>query len=181
MSVLDASQLPATNGVVFVGLECIHYATKSGNTLQTLTRGYRLTSATRHPSLSWVYTFMPSLHRRKAYLYKGYQGLPLVDWAPAWGGVVAGLQKIGAAVRFRVMSNIWHTYNEGERGMFIPWKKKATWGLAAVTYSSDVLSGEYSGINVDLSDGPSAANLVNSDLTFLLEINGELTAITGAS
>lgn len=177
-AVVDASALPSS-GVVYVGLECIHYASKSGNTLQTLTRGYRLTSPTRHPSQSYVYTFMPSLHRRKAYLYKGYQGLVLADWAPAWGGVVTAVEKAGAAVRFRVMSTTWHTYNEGERVMFTP-GKKASFGMGAVTYSNHVLSGQFTGITVDLTDGPAAADLVDTEMTFLLDIGGELTAITGA-
>jgi hypothetical protein len=184
ITVANGANLPATNGVIYVGLECIKYATNTQGapaTLSTLTRGYRLTSPTYHVATSLAYSFMPSLHRRKAYLYKGYQNLGLADWAPALGGVIAGVEKVGPSVRFRVMSTTWHTYNDSERVIFLPVPKGMSPGGGLVSFSSDVLSGEFEDIPVDLTDAPAAEDLVNPYVTFLLDIGGELVAITEAS
>lgn len=123
---------------------------------------------------------MPNLYRRKAYLYKGYQSLGFSDWAPAFGGAITGVEKRGAAFCLRLMSTTWHTYNEGKRVAIFLGKGNAT-GLGSVTTSTDVLSEEFTAIPVDLTDAPEAADLMDANFTYLLDIAGELTAITGAS
>lgn len=160
----------SSGGFAYVGLECIKYTGTSGNTLTGCTRGALMTSCTPHLTGSFIYSFMPSLFRRKAFLYKGYQDLALESWAPAFGGVIAGVQKQGPAVVFRVMSTTWNTWSDG-RSVCFKWATDAP-GLVPIT--EDALPLDFS-VLADIAEATS--NIGNGH--YLINIGGSWNGITG--
>ena len=105
----------ANGDVCHVSQEAILLANKSGNTFTGCTRGYRLTSAVPHDTAVKVYSFKPSLYRSKAFLYKGYQGLALDSWLPAFGGIVTGEDKSPGRLAVSIKSTTWETYADRKR------------------------------------------------------------------
>lgn len=167
-------------GTIHIGFECIKYTGTTSTTFTGCTRGYLLTSATPHQSGLFVYSFMPSLYRRRAFLYKGYQNLGLDQWARAFGGVIAGAEKTGTLVTFSVMSTTWEGYTDGKRVAFGTSTSAADtpiYGSVSVT-TNDVLSGDFSGITVNTSFSNIAA-LGNGH--HLVKIGGHWKAITAAT
>ena len=111
VSVVSGDSFPSA-GEVFLGGECIRYEAKmagpfGSTTLLDCTRGHRMTTATRHQDAATVYTAMPSLYLREAYLFKGYQDLTLDQWKPAFGGVIAGVSRNGPVVHFLLSDTMW--------------------------------------------------------------------------
>jgi hypothetical protein len=177
VTVTSTTGFPST-GTIHVGLECIKYTGTTATTFTGCTRGYLLTSATPHVSGLYVYSFMPSLYRRKAYLYKGYQNLGLDQWARAFGGVIAGAEKTGTMVKFSVMSTTWEGYTDGKRVAFGTSTNAADTPIyGALSLSSDVLSGDFAGITVGASF--TTTNLGNGH--HLVNVGGHWKAITGVS
>jgi hypothetical protein len=129
VNVTDANGI-ATGSLIYVGLECIKVGTKVQRTypdtswdLNGCARGYLLTSSTPHPGPgptpglpgARIYSFMPSLFRRRCYVYKGYQNLAMDQWAPAFGGMIGGVAKHGAKVTFSLFDATWLAYANGKQ------------------------------------------------------------------
>ena len=174
----EVTGFSAAGGLAYVGLECVKYTgVDSGlRQLTGCTRGHLLTSATRHEGDTRVYNFMPSLYRRKAFLYKGYQNLGLADWAPAFGGAIAGVEKRGLGIAFRVMSTTWHLHNDSRRVALRAHKPTGIGSGVAPTIAlqSHMLSDDYSA-TVDLTNAPS--ELTSANYTYLADFDDDLQAI----
>ena len=165
-------------GVIFIGLECIYYGKKTSTQFQNCVRGYRLTSQTPHPDGAMVYSDMPSIYRRRAYLYKGYQSLGLEKWAPAFGGAITGASRVGAQVTFSVSDTSWLAYANAQQmvvgnGANNPSNQVVFY---SGTLTNDLLAGDYSGIAVTT---PSATRLGNGH--YLLKIAGHWVAVTSVT
>jgi len=174
VTVGSTTGFPAS-GTIHVGLECIKYTGTTSTTFTGCTRAYLLTSATPHQNGQYVYSFMPSLFRRKAYVYKGYQNLGMDQWARAFGGVIAGAEKTGALVTFSIMSTTWDYYTDGRRVAFGSSKNPSDPPLyGSVSLATDLLSGDYS---ASLSPAIANANLNNGH--HLVKLGGHWKAITG--
>lgn len=175
VTVASTSGFP-TAGTIHIGLECIKYTGTTSTTFTGCTRGYLLTSAAPHRLASGAYSFMPSLYRRPAYLYKGYQNLGLDQWARAFGGVVAGAKKSGAVVTFSVMSTTWDTYTDGKRVLLGPSTNASDSPVfGSIQLTTDVLPGDFTNIAFT----GQTANLNNGH--HLVRVGGHWMAITRAS
>lgn len=113
--VLDSGTGLSEGDVIHISQEAILLGTKSTNTFTGCTRGYLLTSAVAHDDNVKVYGYKPAVYRSKAWVYKGYQGLTLDKWEPAFGGVITGHEKLPGKVRFSIRSTTWETYANKRR------------------------------------------------------------------
>jgi hypothetical protein len=164
------------SGLLYVGLECIKYSGTSGG-FQNCQRGHLLTSPTPHLTImgARLYSFLPSLFQRKAFLYAGYQGQPLDDWRCAFGGVIVGAAKDGAVVRLSISSTAWSMYNDGRQAAFGQWPGPASSTTTFYFGDGGMLSIDASDIPVNV---PAGAGM---SANCLLKANGEWMAVTGVS
>lgn len=140
---INSAWFPATGGLLYIGQECIKYGSHNGSSFLSCERGHLGTSPTPHYAFysaptdwqwvnigkyfpAWIpmfptgrvpltvaFPFLPSVLGRRATIYKGYQDLPMSDWARAFSGIIVGAEKRGPAVTFSIMSSTWSFYGDG--------------------------------------------------------------------
>lgn len=183
----DAAALSASGGIVYIGLECIKYGACAphGDGTYDLTgcqRGYLLTTRNPHQVGAKVFTFMPTLFRQTAYIYKGYASLDLSGWQRGFGGVIVGAAKRGAKVTFSAMSTMWLAYTDGREVLAAGVKPADASGNPTPqlhrtgTLGKDVLAGDFSNVVIQVDD---ATNLGNGH--YIANVAGHWMAIKSAS
>lgn len=195
----DVSTWP-TSGIAFVGLECLTYAGTQNLgdgtwNLTGCTRGYRLTSPMTHvgqvtdptsltvtspgarvynnASSTTSNTLMPSIYRRRAFIYKGYQSLPLDQWQPAFGGCIGGVKRFGAKVTFSLYDTTWQAYANGEQVVLSGDPLLGRWHFKSLSLANDTLAGDFNSVAVTVDD---PTNLDNGH--YLFNIAGHWAAVT---
>lgn len=160
----------AGGSVIHIGQEAILLGSKSTNTYTGCTRGYLLTDKVAHATGVKVYSALPGLYRRPAYLYKGYQDLTLDKWAGMGFGLIASDSKNGQLIQFAIMQMSWEMLVGSRRGLVNPWTT-ATPTPAAGRVNQDVFGLDFS---VDLHVATST-NLSNGH--YAAVCNGEVMPI----
>lgn len=120
---LDAAIAPSTfdvdlatgtgfeeDDVVYIGHEAIRLGTKTGSVFSGCDRGWLRTDAVGHSAGVKVYKYLPTLFRQPAWIYKGYEGLPLDKWLPAFGGVITGATKDPGKVSLEIRPFTWEMF-----------------------------------------------------------------------
>ena len=172
ITVASTTNFP-TSGQIHIGQECINYTGVTATTFTTCTRGYLLTDKNPHRANVKVYSFMPSLYRRLAYLYKGFQGLGPTSWLKAYGGPIVGEGKDGSVVTLEVMGQTWEMYKDGN--MLLMRKVDVT-DLAVP--DPDILKQDYTGIVINVNK-LAAATLNNGH--YIWQVGSQMFPVRSAT